>query len=410
MTWLSKKGNDWTSSEANVRQFANAMAKNIYEYFLLQDEEWLAGRLDRVGANIGGNIAVVVDAIVATGDAEYICQLYNFVKERPNYEVKVEKKISKLVDAICAIGDAEYIFRFYELGEELHSGNRLSDSDTNKLRDTICTTGDAEYIDKFYRMLLFRDVIYFKYNIEKNKFVDGICASGSVEYIYKWIRITEDEEKEKLIDAMCASGNIEYIYETAKIVPSEYTEKLIDAMCASGNVEYIYETAKIAPSEYIEKLMDSMLNTRDIEHIIKMKRRMVNKFLLDEKDFNQKEREVITDDGLILASLTNSNVSVSTIKENEVVKQNKELYLSLLEQLNGIKYLYYKDAFDGNISFESADEYYKVECSKNSSYNEDQYIEKNIYNSCEGGENIAEEEFNYYSNYYEWAYTYGMER
>ena len=62
---------------------------------------------------------------------------------------------------------------------------------------------------------------------------------------------------------------------------------------------------------------------------------------------------------LINLSLVYYNVLPSVVKDFKEVRENVELYLDLLKKCDEKKYYYYKNAFEGKISFEQADSYYK---------------------------------------------------
>lgn len=85
-----------------------------------------------------------------------------------------------------------------------------------------------------------------------------------------------------------------------------------------------------------------------------------------------------TNTWIINLSLTERNVLVSSvIKYNEVL-ENKELYLELLKKFDNTNYYDYIDAFNGEISFEEADKYYKFdyEQTKKDEDSEEIYKEK----------------------------------
>ncbi len=62
---------------------------------------------------------------------------------------------------------------------------------------------------------------------------------------------------------------------------------------------------------------------------------------------------------LVNLSLTRENVLPSAVRNTEEVKENLELYLELLKKCDERKYMYYRDAFSGNLAFEVADHTYQ---------------------------------------------------
>ena len=62
---------------------------------------------------------------------------------------------------------------------------------------------------------------------------------------------------------------------------------------------------------------------------------------------------------LVNLSLTRENVLPSAVRNIEEVKENLELYLELLKNCDERKYMYYQDAFSGNLAFEVADHTYQ---------------------------------------------------
>ena len=67
---------------------------------------------------------------------------------------------------------------------------------------------------------------------------------------------------------------------------------------------------------------------------------------------------------LINFSLIQFNVLPSVVKDFKEVKENITLYLETLKKCDEYKYQYYKEAFEGKITFEQADNYYKYYCEK----------------------------------------------
>ena len=65
---------------------------------------------------------------------------------------------------------------------------------------------------------------------------------------------------------------------------------------------------------------------------------------------------------LINFSLRRFNVLPSAVKDFKEVKENVALYLETLKKCDEYKYYYYKDAFEGKITFKQADTYYKYYC------------------------------------------------
>lgn len=65
---------------------------------------------------------------------------------------------------------------------------------------------------------------------------------------------------------------------------------------------------------------------------------------------------------LINFSLIRFNVLPSAVKDFKEVKENIMLYLETLKKCDEYKYQYYKEAFEGKITFEQADNYYKYYC------------------------------------------------
>ena len=163
---------------------------------------------------VGAHIDKLEDAIIATGDAYYICEFARYIKKGKN--------IGKLEDGIIATGDAFYIFQF------------------------------ARYINKG------KDI---------GKLEDAIIAIGDAYYIYLFARDVKEAHIDKLEDAIIAIGDARYIYEFAKNVDGANILKLEDAIIATGDAEYIYYFARDVKDANIKKLENAIMETKNAKYI-----------------------------------------------------------------------------------------------------------------------------------------------
>ena len=168
------------------------------------------------------------------------------LKLAPKYILKfaIKNWDSKLENAIIATGDADYIFRFAKL---------VKGANISKLEDAIIATGDAEYMFYFARNIKGA-------NIEKIE--DAIIAYGDFEFIYYFATEVEGADIEKLEDAIIATGNAEYIYLFARDVKGANKEKLLHALINIQDIYYIDMLTELIQNE-MNKDLESPKNSEE---------------------------------------------------------------------------------------------------------------------------------------------------
>ena len=235
------------------------------------------------------------DAIIATGDADYIFRFAKLVKGA---------NISKLEDAIIATGDAEYIFYF---------ARDIEDANISKLEDAIIATEDAKYIYLFARDIKGANILRLE---------DAIIATDNIKYMFYFARNIKGANIEKIEDAIIAYGDFEFIYYFATEVEGADIEKLEDAIIATGNAEYIYLFARDVKGANKEKLLHALINIQDIYYIDMLTELIQNEMNKDLESPKNSEEDSLS---LLFSSITEkTNLGSYLIELNLPFKTRKK--------------------------------------------------------------------------------------
>ncbi len=235
------------------------------------------------------------DAIIATGDADYIFCFAKFVKGA---------NISKLEDAIIATEDAKYIYLF---ARDIKGANIL------RLEDAIIATEDAKYIYLFARDIKGANILRLE---------DAIIAINNIKYMFYFARDIKGANIEKIEDAIIAYGDFEFIYYFAEEVEGANIEKLEDAIIATGNAEYIYLFASDVKGANKEKLLHALINIQDIDYIDMLTELIQNEINKDLESPKNSEEDSLS---LLFSSITEkTNLGSYLIELNLPFKTRKK--------------------------------------------------------------------------------------
>ena len=401
---------------ANVSKLEDAIietkdANYIYEFALhvkevnvskLEDaiiETKAANYIYEFALNIKGvNVLKLEDAIIDSKDINYI---YKFA-----HDIKWAN-ISKLETAIIRSKNAEGIYCFARF---------IKGVNVLKLEDAITETKNAEYIYKFSHDIK---------GVNISKLEDAIIETKAVQEISYFACFIKGANVEKLCSALFEFKGYRYVLDVLlsvkvdKNIVEQYIKKLIfvgEIIYVEDLLDYYIEKYKNSNNEKLSTAKKSdmrinqliemnLLDKTDIDdYLVKVstnKQRSfkdnilgldnhIKKSLLESKNKNSSlnETDLIYDDWiydglnsfpntkdfrlkLINLSLIYYNVLPSVVKDFKEVRENVELYLELLKKCDEKKYYYYKNAFEGKISFEQADTYYK--------YYLDQLLDSHVY-------------------------------
>ena len=233
-------------------------------------------------------------------------QMYIVLKLTPKYILTfaINKWNSKLENAIIATGDAEYIYLF---------ARDVKGANISKLEDAIIATDDAEYI------------FYFARDIEGaniSKLEDAIIATNNIEYIFYFARDIKGANIEKLENVIIADGDFEFIYYFAKEVEGATISKLEDAIIATGNAEYIYKFARDIKGANKEKSLHALINIQDIDYIDMLTELIQNEINKDLESPKNSEEDSLS---LLFSSITEkTNIGSYLIELNLPFKTRKK--------------------------------------------------------------------------------------
>lgn len=235
------------------------------------------------------------NAIIATGDADYIFRFAKLVKGA---------NISELEDAIIATGDAEYIFYF---------ARDVKGANISKLEDAIIATEDAKYIYLFARDIKGANILRLE---------DTIIAINNIKYMFYFARDIKGANIEKIEDVIIAYGDFKFIYDFAEEVEGANIEKLEDAIIATGNAEYIYLFASDVKGANKEKLLHALINIHDISYIDMLTELIQNEINKDLESPKNSEEDSLS---LLFSSITEkTNLGSYLIELNLPFKTRKK--------------------------------------------------------------------------------------
>ena len=404
---------------ANVSKLEDAIieAKDAYYAYYIY---WFAFHVK------GANVSKLENAIIETKDANYIYEFALHVKG---------VNVSKLEDAIIDSKDINYIYKFAhdikwaniskletaiirsKNAEGIYCFARfIKGVNVLKLEDAITETKNAEYIYKFSHDIK---------GVNISKLEDAIIETKAVQEISYFACFIKGANVEKLCSALFEFKGYRYVLDVLlsvkvdKNIVEQYIKKLIfvgEIIYVEDLLDYYIEKYKNSNNEKLSTAKKSdmrinqliemnLLDKTDIDdYLVKVstnKQRSfkdnilgldnhIKKSLLESKNKNSSlnETDLIYDDWiydglnsfpntkdfrlkLINLSLIYYNVLPSVVKDFKEVRENVELYLELLKKCDEKKYYYYKNAFEGKISFEQADTYYK--------YYLDQLLDSHVY-------------------------------
>lgn len=298
-------------------------------------------------------------------------------------EVK-EANILRLEEALIKTGNVESIYDFACLVER---------ANIPRLRDVIVKTGNTDYInleypvyDQFHLDEIFNQYLPSLKDIEKNFLeiikenfssqsldVKELITSGKInqaqkallEYTFDKARKDSNFSFSHILDNFVWFELFE-LYNYLLLCSFAIKEKLItrediaDYFIRLSNVEQKNLVESIA--QLSEVTQNELLHTdlSDLGHLIDTLT-IKNQYLDDHTSVSFSEEEKRW---LINFSLIQFNVLPSVVKDFKEVKENITLYLETLKKCDEYKYQYYKEAFEGKITFEQADNYYKYYCEK----------------------------------------------
>ena len=216
---------------------------------------------------------------------------------------------------------------------------------------------DAEYIYKFAQDIKGANI---------SKLEDAMIETKNAEEIWRFAHFVKGANIDKLCSTLFELQEFDYILDVLLFVKVDKNilKKYIKQFILAGEIEF----GEKLLSQYIEKYKNNnneKLTTdkkRDmrINQLIEMN--LIDKNDIDDYLIKVPVSFVNTKDSrlkLINLSLIYYKVLPSVVKDFKEVRENVELYLELLKKCDEKKYYYYKNAFEGKISFEQADTYYK---------------------------------------------------
>ena len=211
---------------------------------------------------------------------------------------------SKLEDAIIATGDADYIFRFAKL---------VKGANISKLEDAIIATKDAKYIYLFARDVKGANILRLE---------DAIIAINNIKYMFYFARDIKGANIEKIEDVIIAYGDFKFIYDFAEEIEGANIEKLEDAIIATGNAEYIYLFASDVKGANKEKLLHALINIQDIDYIDMLTELIQNEINKDLESPKNSEEDSLS---LLFSSITEkTNLGSYLIELNLPFKTRKK--------------------------------------------------------------------------------------
>ena len=314
----------------------------------------------------GANIPKLEDALIKTKNAKYICDFaLHLYKKGAN--------IPKAQDALIEIKDPKAMCDF-----ALHAEG----TNIRKLENAIVETKDIKYIYEF--------VMNERYaNVERlcSVLIDLGAIEEAVRVISrKWFEI---KDMNKFIKKFIACGQIDH----AKTIFIQNEKIKDDPLGRNESTVIRRDYGKLFMDEMVDK---KFITREDIDDYLiqvsnkEQKNLAMNIHQLSEKsqkkllhtqhpdvneavDISTVRNQFIdystslslSEEGkrwLINFSLRRFNVLPSAVKDFKEVKENVALYLETLKKCDEYKYYYYKDAFEGKITFKQADTYYKYYC------------------------------------------------
>ena len=329
----------------------------------------------------GASIAKLEDAITKTRCSEYI---YEFAKNIKG------ANISKLEDVLVNIWDRYYLVEF---------AKNIKGANISKLEDVIIRIGEPSNIYSFAKNIKGANIV---------KLEDAIIETRCPEYIYEFAENIKGANISKLENALVNTNDAKNIYCYARNIKGPNFEKFVETLFNLKSFTYVVDLLinKNSDLDILYEYSKKFMNIGEIAYSIELIKHYINlnKFECneknDEKDLNNIVIKVLhlmdfIDNNdienylltipvdkqmcfinnifklndlkdcntshlkLINLSLIYYDVLPSVVKDFEEVKNNVELYLDLLKKCDEKKYYYYKNAFEGKISFEQADSYYK---------------------------------------------------
>ena len=291
--------------------------------------------------------------------------------------------ILKLEEALIKTKEPEFIYDF---------AFRVKGANIPRLRDAIIKTENADYIDLVNR-------IYAKYHLDEIKEEEFYQYLPSLEDIEKnFLEIIKENFSNQSLDVkeLITSGKInqaqktllEYTFDKARKSSNLSFSHILDnfvwfelynylLLCSFAVKEklitrediadYFIRLSVVEQKNLVESMgqlsegtQNELLHTdhSNLGHLIDTLT-IKNQYIDSHTpvSFSEEEKR-----WLINFSLIRFNVLPSAVKDLKEVKENITLYLETLKKCDEYKYQYYKEAFEGKITFEQADNYYKYYC------------------------------------------------
>lgn len=313
----------------------------------------------------GANIPKLEDSLIKTKSAKYICNFALHVKgsnipksQDALIEIKEPKamcdfvlyakgaNISKLEDAIVETKDILSIYKVAMFVEE---------ADVERLCFVLIDLGAIDEAVAVISVKLdqIKDI---------NKFVKKSIDLGQVD-IAKQIFIRNEKRKEE--EPIMKNEPTVIRRDYGKLFMDEMVDKkfitredIDDYLIQASNKEQKNLAMNI--HQLSEKSQKKLLHTKhpDVNEAVDIST-VRNQFI----DYSTSLS--LSEEGkrwLINFSLIRFNILPSAVKDFKEVKENVALYLETLKKCDEYKYYYYKDAFEGKITFKQADTYYKYYC------------------------------------------------
>ena len=351
---MQKKYQDYTLSIFEDVIVNSGGARHIYNFAIWFKED---------------NTSRLEEALIKTEDAKYI---YAFARDVKG------ANIQKLGDALIKTKDLDYIYYF---------ARDVKGSNISRLEEALIETKDVEYIHDFAR---YNNTMYNKRSNVK-RLCSVLIDLDAMEEAYDVISHKLDQIKDinKFINKFVIHGQIDH----AKELFIQYNKIKQSEIVKNKNNTISYDYDKLFMSEMIK---NKLITREDIDdYLIRVSNKEQKNLAMNIHQLSEKSQKKLlhtkhpdlneavdistvrnqfidystslslSEEGkrwLINFSLIRFNVLPSAVKDFKEVKENITLYLETLKKCDEYKYYYYKDAFEGKITFEQADTYYKYYC------------------------------------------------
>ena len=342
----------------------------------------------------GANIQKLEDAIIKTKDAYYIYLFALHVKDA---------NIPKLEDALIKTKNAKYIcdfaLRLYKKGAnipkaqdaliEINDPKAMCDfalhaegTNIRKLENAIVETKDIKCIYEFVMNERYANVERLCFVlIDLGAIVEAVVVISTKldqikdlhKFVKKFISIGQVDTAKQIFIRNVKREEGPITKNEPTVIRRDYGKLFMDEMVDKKFItredidDYLIQASNKEQKnlamnihQLSEKSQKKLLHTLhpDVNEVVDIST-VRNQFI----DYSTSLS--LFEEGkrwLINFSLRRFNVLPSAVKDFKEVKENVALYLETLKKCDEYKYYYYKDAFEGKITFKQADTYYKYYC------------------------------------------------